>query len=90
MKLLIRTSVDDVIQPRHKHDNVAKKMYEEKSYEYAQDLMGQVRRSALGKEFPPIPVYKRVSISRQTPKKKAGVVRKLQSRMAKESRKDGD
>lgn len=89
-----KTSLDDLRfksqYARHKHDFVAKKIYEEKSYEYVYDLMDQVRQSAFGKEFPPIPAYKRVSISRQTPKKKADVVGMLQSRMAKESGREDD
>ena len=75
---------------RPKGDYIAKKVHVEKSYDYVGQLMNKVQQVAFEKQFSPIPVYKSVSIWRKTPKKKADVVAKLQSRMAKlRDKKDG-
>lgn len=66
---------------RHKGDYVAKKIFEEKSYEFAHQLMQDVHDAAIGKKIPVVPKHHHVSISRQQQPPKADVVARLQSRM---------
>ena len=67
---------------RLKRDYVAKKIYAEKSYEYVHKLMDDVSHLAAGKmQLPPVMRQPLLSISRQDPPPKEGLVARLKSRM---------
>ena len=69
---------------RLKGDFVAKKIMEEKSYSYVDDLMSQVVKLATGQiSLPAIVKKPRMNLSRRSPPQKADIVSSLKTRMKK-------